>query len=137
MKRDKIIAFERDVIRLAAKDSGFSEAEIKVAYDKFCSAMKKAVGSGEWASIDLPIGTLHLDVHRLNDNRPSTHLGFCRPHGHLRDLINIMKVEMDLSTTENIKKFTVMNRYSEMKSIGLEPEKIEQWQNEDFKDNYK
>ena len=44
--KDKVIAFDRDVIKLAAKNSGYSEKQIKEAYAKFTAALKKAVGCG-------------------------------------------------------------------------------------------
>ena len=55
MRKDKIIAFERDVIRTASKESGYSETEIKLAYKAFCTALRKTISSDKYTRIDIPI----------------------------------------------------------------------------------
>lgn len=131
--KDKVIAFDRDVIKLAAKNSGYSEKQIKEAYAKFTAALKKAVGCGEWTRIELPIGYIYLEKDRVNEPRPQTPLGFCRPDGQLLDLINTMKVQMGFMSGNIFKNMKNGSPFSEMRKIGMDPEEIERRQNEDFK----
>jgi hypothetical protein len=136
MVRKKIISFEKDILRQAAKDSKFTESEIKEAYDTFCTALKKEMKSGRWTNIILPkIGSIYLDKTRVNDPRPRTPLGFCKPEGQLLDLINTMKIEMGFVDGNVYRRLDTTRTQHVMDRINRTPEQIEKWQNEDYKNS--
>lgn len=135
-RTDNIIAFKKDVIQLAAKDSEFSEVEIEKAYHTFSQALKKAVASGEYTRIDIPIGILYVNLGKLYEMKTPVTIGFSKPKGDLLNITNVIKSQIGLAQDlYAVPGSDYRGRHSLLKKLDMPIEELEQRQNDIFYKN--